>query len=389
MNDAGAMVVPYRLSIPDAVLEDLRRRLQCTRWPDAPAGSAWQLGADIAYLKELVAYWLERFRWRDQEALLNRLPQFTTDIDNQSHHFVHVRSTRPDATPLLLVHGWPGSFVEFLDVIDPLSSPNPIDGLETPAFHLVVPSLPGHTLSGSATQGGWNPRKTARAYADLMHRLGYDSYIAQGGDWGAFVIDELALIDAAHMKGLHTNLPIAAPPAAQITLSDQETADIEAMMRWHNEESAYALLQGTKPQTLSVGLNDSPAGLLSWVVEKFHSWSDNGLDRTIDRDRLLTNVILYWVSGTIASAARYYYYFYHMGETGFDPAAWMHLPGPITVPTAVARFPGESVRIPKPWIERRYNLKRWTVMPRGGHFAALEEPALLIEDLRAFATMLR
>jgi epoxide hydrolase len=389
-SSESAQIAPFTIDVPDQVLTDLGERLARARWPDAIPESGWEYGVALDYLRNLAAYWHKDFDWRRQERELNKLSHFRTDIDGATIHFVHLRSKHSAATPLILVHGWPGSFVEFLDVAAPLIAPEEHGGQAADAFHLVIPSLPGYGFSGPTRARGWNPRRAGAAYVELMRRLGYERYVVQGGDWGAFVVDEMALADPARIIGLHTNLPIAGPPPdPQESPSAEVQADLAAMARWHSEESAYALLQGTKPQTIGVALNDSPVGLLGWMVEKFQSWSDNGLDRTIGRDRLLTNVTLYWITQTATSAARFYYEFYRTGAVQFDAAMWSKLPGPITVPTAVARYPKEAIRIPRQWLERRYSLVQWTDMPRGGHFAAMEEPHLFVDDLRAFLKILR
>jgi len=289
---SSSAIKPFRIAVDESVLADLHSRLERTRWPSAIAVAGWDYGVDMNYLRTLVAYWRCNFDWRKQERQLNQFDQFRTTIDGQCLHFMHIRSRHADATPLMLVHGWPGSVVEFLDVIAPLVTPEEHLGSAADAFHLVIPSLPGYGFSGPTEERGWNPRRTAAAYVELMQGLGYGRYLAQGGDWGAFVVDEMALLDPTHMVGLHTNLPVA-PLAPQAALSTVEQLDVADFMRWHAEESAYALLQGTKPQTFGVALEDSPAALLGLILEKVQAWSDNGLERTISRDRLLTNVMFY------------------------------------------------------------------------------------------------
>jgi pimeloyl-ACP methyl ester carboxylesterase len=357
----------FEIHVPDDVLDDLRRRLAATRFPDQIAGTGWDYGTPIDYLRTLVEYWRDGYDWRTQEARLNQLPQFRTTIDGQSIHFVHARSSREDAMPLLVVHGWPGSIVEFLDAIPRLSDD----------FHVVAPSLPGYGFSGPTAAKGWDPTRIARAFVELMHRLGYDRYGVQGGDWGAQVAERIGALDTEHCVGLHLNMPIGTRPKEEVSLSDEDQADLAALAAFTRDESAYAQLQGTKPQTAGVALNDSPAGLLSWIVEKFRTWSDcdGNPENVFTRDQILTNVMLYWATQTITSSMRLYWEFQHAEQA---PLSF------VPVPTGVARYPKEVVRFPRAWVEARYNLTQWTVMPRGGHFAAMEQPELFVEDVRTF-----
>lgn len=381
----------FSISIADSALEDLRLRLERARLPDMIPGTGWDYGVDVDYLRSLIGYWRDGYDWRAQEFSLNRVPQFTTSIDGQNFHFLHMRSQHPSATPLIMLHGWPGSIVEFMDVMGPLAEPEKYGGRAQDAFHVVAPSLPGFGFSGPPRDRGWNPRRAARALTALMARLGYGRYVAQGGDWGAIVADEMAVLDPVHMIGLHNTMPLAPAPADSPPLSPAEQADVALQVEFHAREDAYALLQGTKPQTIGAALNDSPAGLCGWIVEKFHAWTDcNGdLEAVIDRDRILTNVMTYWLTGTATSSARFYYEFFRTADGVFDPDMFHHLAPHIPVPTGIARFPREVVRLPRSWLERRYNLVHWSEMPRGGHFAALEQPGLLVDDLRAFVRGLR
>lgn len=374
---------PFQIRVDPSVLDDLRRRLIATRLPDQIDGTAWEYGISIDYVRELVAYWRDAFDWRAQEARLNALAHFRTRIDGQSIHFIHARSARADALPLLITHGWPGSVVEFLDVIPRLTDPAAHGGGAGDAFHVVAPSLPGYGFSEPTRTRGWDARRIARAFIELMRRLGYARYGAQGGDWGAQVATRIAALDAEHCAGLHLNMPIASRPTDPVALTDEEQADLAAMGQFQREESGYALEQGTKPQTLGVALNDSPAGLLAWIVEKFRSWSDCGghPENSYTRDQLITNVMMYWVTQTITSSARLYWEHQHAGE---HAAA-----GYVAVPTGVARYPKEVLRFPRSWVERCYNVTHWSVMPRGGHFAAMEQPALFAEDLRTFFRTVR
>ena len=376
------MIEPFEIRVDDAVLDDLRGRLAQTRVPDQIEGTGWEYGIPLDYLAELLDYWRDGYDWRAQEARLNQLEHFRTVIDGQSIHFVHARSPRADAFPLLITHGWPGSIVEFLDVIPHLADPEHDGGSAADAFHVVAPSLPGYGFSGPTRARGWNITRVAGAFAVLMDRLGYGRYGAQGGDWGAQVATRIAVLDPAHCAAIHLNMPIADPPAEPVDLTDQDRADLADIQRFTREESGYANEQGSKPQTLGVALNDSPAGLLAWIVEKFRTWSDCDGDpeNAFTRDQLITNVMTYWVTATITSSARLYWEHMHGASNTADP---------VTVPTGVARFPKEVLRFPRSWVERRYNVTQWAEMPRGGHFAAMEQPELFVDDVRTFFRTVR
>jgi microsomal epoxide hydrolase len=364
----------FEIRVDDSVLDDLRHRLAQSRLPDQIEGTGWEYGVPIDYLAELVEYWRDAYDWRAHETELNRLPHFRTVIDGQSIHFIHARSPHADAVPLLITHGWPGSVVEFLDVIPRL----------TDEFHVVAPSLPGYGFSEPTRTRGWDPRRIARAWIELMRRLGYARYGAQGGDWGAQVATVVGALDPEGCAALHLNMPIADRPEDPVELDEQDRADLTATREFAREETGYSLVQSTKPQTLGVALNDSPAGLLAWIVEKFRAWSDcdGHPENVFTRDQLITNVMVYWVTQTIASSARLYWELMHMGAADRAPAY-------VTVPTGVARYPKEVLRYPRAWVERRYNLTYWATMPRGGHFAAMEQPELFVDDLRAFFRRMR
>jgi len=371
--------------VDDEVLDDLRDRLARTRFPDQIADTGWEYGTPIPYVRELVEHWRTAYDWREQEVALNGLFHCRTVIDGQPLHFVHERSPHEDALPLLLVHGWPGSIVEFLDVIPRLTHPEEFGGTAADAFHVVAPSLPGYGFSPPPTESGWDIVRTARAFVTLMDRLWYHGYGAQGGDWGAQITTRMAALDPDHMVGLHLNMALAVPPADLGPLTDGEQADLAAMAAFQRDEGAYAQLQMTKPQTLAMGLNDSPAGLLAWIVEKFRTWSDCGgdVESAFDRDRLLTNVMLYWVTQTAASSTRLYWETLHSGALRRPLER-------VTVPTGVARYPGEVViRYPRSWVEQTYNVTHWAELPRGGHFAAMEQPDLFVDDLRTFFRTVR
>jgi len=383
---ADLAFTPFRVAVSDAVLDDLRERLARTRLPNQVEGAGWSQGTELGYLTDLLAYWRDGFDWRAQEARLNAFDQYVTEIDGQRIHFVHQRSPEPDATPLLISHGWPGSIVEFLDVIGPLTDPRAHGGDPADAFHVVAPSLPGYGFSGPTHAPGWHPRRIAGAYTELMAALGYDRYGVQGGDWGSIVCANVADLDPAHVVGLHLNFltvpkPADADPAA---LTPQEQADLVNMVEWRRSGAGYQEIQGTKPQTLGYALEDSPAGLAAWIAEKFGAWSDGAPDpeASFTRDQLLTNITVYWVTATATSSTRLYY---EMRQVGRDalPQAY------VAVPTGIASFPGEVTRTPRSWAEHRYNITHWTEHERGGHFAAMQVPDLFVPDVRAFFRTVR
>jgi pimeloyl-ACP methyl ester carboxylesterase len=342
-----------------------------------------QVGIEQAYLRDLARCWLEQYDWRKHEARLNAWPQYRTDIEGQKIHFFHVPSKVPGATPLILTHGWPGSVVEFVDLIGPLTDPVAHGGDAQDAFHVVVPSLPGYGFSQPNDARGWEPRRTARAWAELMARLGYHRYGAQGGDWGYFVSQWLARQDPEHCFAIHVNLLFATPPSQAALdklgeLPALERDRWERFQRYMNGEGAYASIQSTRPETLGLGLADSPVAQLGWIAEKFRSWTDCGgvIENAVSRDDLLTNVMIYWVTNTGASSARFYY-------EGMRSGAMFPQPR-LETPVGHAAFPKEIIAAPRSWCEAAFNVVHWTDLPRGGHFAALEQPELLLEDVRAF-----
>ncbi|MET7478325.1 epoxide hydrolase family protein [Streptomyces sp. NPDC005648] len=387
---------PFRIDIPQADLDDLRERLDRTRWPDELPGVGWAYGVPSGYLRELVRHWRHEYDWRAAEARLNEWPQFTTEIDGALVHFAHIRSPEPDATPLIVTHGWPGSIVEFLDVVGPLTDPVAHGGDPADAFHLVLPSIPGFGFSGPTRETGWEARRIADAWVELMTRLGYDRFGAQGGDWGAGISRELGRVHPDRVVGVHLNLLPGAQAATEPTpeeleaLSPGERERTLASWRrwdaWIRDGAGYFHLQSTRPQTLSYALTDSPVGQLAWIVEKFREWTDSEEvpEEAVDRDLMLTNVTLYWLTGTAGSSARVYYERAH--ATGDRIAAPDR---PSTAPTAVAAFPGDPQIPLRHKAERTENIVRWTELERGGHFAAMEEPELLVEDVRAFFRQLR
>ncbi|MFF5979025.1 epoxide hydrolase family protein [Streptomyces olindensis] len=392
---AGSGVRPFRLDIPRRDLDDLHDRLDRTRWPDGLPGAGWAYGVPTAYLRELVRYWRHDYDWRAAEARLNEWPQFTTTIDGATVHFAHIRSPEPDATPLMITHGWPGSIVEFLDVVGPLTDPAAHGGDPADAFHVVLPSIPGFGLSGPTTDSGWEAGRIADAWAELMRRLGYERFGAQGGDWGAAITRELGRAHPDRVIGVHLNLLPGAHAATEPTQEELDALGPEERERtlasWHRwrdysrDGTGYAVLQSSRPQTVAYALTDSPVGQLAWIVEKFREWTDSDElpEEAVDRDRLLTNVMLYWLTGTAGSSGRIYYERAHATGRAARPDE------PSTVPTALALFPAEPQLPLRHRAERTENLVRWTEFDRGGHFAAMEEPDLLVGDVRAFFRQLR
>jgi len=383
---AEAILRPFRVDVPEAVLADLRERLTRTRWPDELPDAGWTRGVPLAYLKELADYWRTAYDWREHEASLNQIPQFTTTIDGANVHFLHVRSPEPDALPLIVTHGWPGSVVEFLDIIGPLTDPRRYGGDPADAFHLVVPSIPGFGFSGPAREAGWDVPRIARAWAELMRRLNYRRYGAQGGDWGFEIARELGIADAAHVAGVHLSTmltPPSADTAEEAALTEDDKARLAQFARAEREMSGYEKVQETRPQTLSYALTDSPVGQLAWIVEKFKEWTDSTdlPEDAVSRDRLLTNVMLYWLTATAGSSAGLYY------ET-FHSASQPH-PNRSTTPTGVAVFAGDVALPVRRIAERDNHIVRWSEFDRGGHFAAMEEPDLFADDVRAFFHQLR
>ena len=365
-----ADIRPFRIDVPDADLADLRERLRRTRWPDRECVDDWSQGIPLDYTRELADYWAGEYDWRAREARLNTFEQFVTEVDGLDIHFIHQRSDNPDALPLIITHGWPGSVVEFTKVIEPL----------TRDFHVVCPSLPGYGFSGKPTAAGWTVERIAGAWAVLMRRLGYDRYGAQGGDWGAAVTTQLGR-DAGSDSGngcvaIHTNMPLGLPSGDLANPSAEEREALEALAYYQQWDSGYSKQQSTRPQTLGYGLADSPAGQLAWIMEKFWGWTDcdGHPENALTRDELLDNVMLYWATNSAASSARLYWESFG-SFTGGDR---------VLVPTGVARFPKEILKAPRSWCEAGYTITHWTDMPRGGHFAAFEQPELFVDDVRAF-----
>ncbi len=381
----GQEIVPFRIEIAEAEMADLRRRLRQTRWPEHETVADWSQGVPLAYLRELCDYWADGYDWRATEARLNALPQFQTEIDGIRFVFAHVRSPNPGALPLILTHGWPGSVVEFMKVIGPLSRP----GQAADAFHLVCPSLPGYGFSGKPERTGWGIERIARAWAVLMERLGYSRYGAVGSDWGTSVSTLLGQQDRAHVAGVHLIPPLAGPdPATLDDLTDAERAALAALEYSAEWDSGYSREHATRPQTIGYALVDSPAALAAWIVEKFWAWTDHDgpLEDVLTRDELLDNLMLYWLPGTGASAARLYW------ESIRQVNEWIAgtSASPVEVPVGCSVFPRELQRPSRRWAQKRFaDIRYWNEPARGGHFAAFEQPELFVEEVRAFFRLVR
>ena len=383
-------ITPFEIVVPDAAINDLKTRLQNTRLPDQISETTWEYGTDKTYLTELIYYWENEFDWREQERTLNEFDHFKTQIDEIEMHFIHQRSEHSDAIPLMIVHGWPGSISEFSKIIDPLIDPVAYGGSASDAFHVITPSLPGFGFSSAPTQPGYSPEKIAHILAALMEKIGYQRYAIAGGDWGAIINRYLAFNYPDRLIGLHSNMMLAGPPTDREQRADVTQAEETARAArgaYMQNERAYQQIQGSKPQTLGYGLNDSPAGLAAWIVEKFHGWTDmpqgatGYLDNHFTKDELLTNIAIYWFTGTITSSTRIYY---ENSKTPIETTL-----GYINVPTGAAIFPAEIFVTPRAWAESAYDLRHWSVMTEGGHFAALEKPDLYLNDLQIFFRLLR
>lgn len=386
----GSSITPFEIVVPDAAISDLKTRLQNTRLPDQISETTWEYGTDKTYLTELIDYWENEFDWKEQERTLNEFDHFKTEIDEIEMHFIHQRSEHPDAIPLMIVHGWPGSISEFSKIIDPLVDPVAYGGSASDAFHVITPSLPGFGFSSAPTQPGYSPEKIAHILAALMEKIGYQRYAIAGGDWGAIINRYLAFNYPDRLIGLHSNMMLAGPPTDREQRADVTQAEETARAArgaYMQNERAYQQIQGSKPQTLGYGLNDSPAGLAAWIVEKFHGWTDmpqgatGYLDNHFTKDELLTNIAIYWFTGTITSSTRIYY---ENSKTPIETPL-----GFINVPTGAAIFPAEIFVTPRAWAEAAYDLRHWSVMSEGGHFAALEKPDLYLNDLQIFFRLLR
>jgi len=375
-------VEPFRIAVPDSVLADLKARLDRTRFPDEVPDTGWEYGVNLAYLRELVDYWRTKYDWRKHEGYLNSLKHFRSDIAGLNVHFIHEQGRGPNPKPLLLIHGWPGSVYEFMEIIPMLTDPAAHGGDARDSFTVIAPSLPGYGFSGHAKARAMNIQAIADIFFKLMtETLGFKRFAVQGGDWGSAITARIGEVYASHLYGIHLNMIPVGPAEGRNApeLTPEEKVFLGDAEKFRSRETGYQWIQGTKPQTLAYGLNDSPAGLAAWIVEKFRTWSDchGDLESRFTKDQLLTNVMIYWITETANSSTRLYY------EARHHP--WRLKPGTrIEAPAGIAIFPGELVRPPRHWAERVLNVKRWTDMPRGGHFAAMEEPKLLADDIRAF-----
>ncbi len=381
-------IEPFTISIAENDIADLKQRLGRSRRPDQIEGIGWDQGTDRAYLEKLVRYWQSEFDWPEQQARLNRLPQFRATVQSQQIHFVHVRAKSGQGLPLIITHGWPGTFAEMVKIIPMLTDPEAHGGDGLDAFDVVVPSLPGYGFSSAPRQEGMDTFVIAELWAELMSGLGYQRFAVQGGDWGASVSTCLGFLFPDRVIGVHLNrIPGSYQPPRDPSgndLTDEEKTFLRAHANWFEAEGGYGRIQATKPQSLAYALNDSPVGLAAWIIEKFRAWSDcdGNLEQCFSKDELLTNISIYWFTQTIGSSIRLYW------ENRRRPLHFA--PGErVRVPCAVALFPREIVMPPRSWVERVYNVQRWSQMPKGGHFAALEQPALLAQDLRAFFRTLR
>jgi pimeloyl-ACP methyl ester carboxylesterase len=382
-------MLSFRVEVPEADLDDLRRRLRSTRWPEAETVDDWSQGVPVTYLRGLCRYWADGYDWRATEARLNAWPQLMVEIGGLGIHVLHARSPHAEALPLVLTHGWPGSVVEFLDVLGPLTDPPAFGGAAADAFHVVCPSLPGYGFSHKPRGTGWGVERIADAWAELMDRLGYRRYGAAGSDWGTTISTLLAQRDRAHLAGILVVPPLAAPdPATFDDLTEAERAALDDLERAGREGSGYSEQQATRPQTLGYGLVDSPAGLCAWIVEKLWAWTDNRRDPegALTRDQMLDDVMLYWLPATGASSARLYWESIRLVSSWFTRATT----DTVEVPTGCSIFPREVPRASRRWAERRYtDIRHWHELDRGGHFAALEQPDVFVDELRSFFRLVR
>jgi pimeloyl-ACP methyl ester carboxylesterase len=369
-------ITPFTIHVPDAVLDDLQARLRNTRWPEAELVDDWSQGIPLSYVQDVCRYWADDYDWRAREQALNRFDQFTTEIDGLDLHFVHVRSPHPDALPLLITHGWPGSIVEFHKVIEPLVAPTAFGGDAADAFHVVAPSLPGFGFSGKPTETGWGVDRIADVFGRLMARLGYDRYVAQGGDWGSAVTTAIGALDPDHCAAIHVTLAMGVRPKLGDDLSPEELRALERAKYYQDWDSGYSKQQSTRPQTLGYGLVDSPSGQAAWILEKFWAWTDcdGHPENVLTRDELLDNVMLYWIEGTGASSGRLYWESFGRGTR--------HV---VDVPSGFAVFPEEIVPPIRAWLEGSFtDIRHFVEYDRGGHFAAFEVPDVFVAEVRTF-----
>ena len=374
-------ITPFTINIPEEQITDLQNRINNTRWAEEECVNDWSQGIPLTYVREVADYWANQYDWRKSEQYLNTFDHYQTNINDLDIHFIHQKSPHPNAYPLVITHGWPGTIIEFHKVIQPLVNPTKHGGKAEDAFHVICPSLPGYGFSGKPTVSGWGVEKIAQTWDQLMIRLGYGNYGAQGGDWGAAVTTQIGR-NVGHCDGIHINMPIGRPtPESLQDPTDEEKSALEGLTYYQEWDSGYSKQQSTRPQTLGYGLVDSPVGQMAWIIEKFWSWMDcdGHPENTLTRDELLDNVMLYWLTASGASSARLYWESF--GSFGGGDK--------VEIPTGVASFPKEIIRSPRRWCEQSYNITHWTTMPKGGHFGAFEQPQLFVNDLRTFFKTIR
>ncbi len=374
-------ITPFTIKISEDQITDLRNRINNTRWVEEECVNDWSQGIPLTYVREVADYWANQYDWRKSERYLNTFDHYQTNINDLDIHFIHQKSPHQNAYPLVITHGWPGSIIEFHKVIQPLVNPTKHGGKAEDAFHIICPSLPGYGFSGKPTVSGWGVEKIAQTWDQLMVRLGYGNYGAQGGDWGAAVTTQIGR-NVGHCDGIHINMPIGRPtPESLQDPTDEEKSALEGLTYYQEWDSGYSKQQSTRPQTLGYGLVDSPVGQMAWIIEKFWSWMDcdGHPENTLTRDELLDNVMLYWLTASGASSARLYWESF--GSFGGGDK--------VEIPTGVASFPKEIIRSPRRWCEQSYNITHWTTMPKGGHFGAFEQPELFVNDLRTFFKTIR
>ena len=376
-------IIPFKIAIEDAALDDLKQRLSNTRWPEAELVDDWSQGTPLEYLQDVCRYWANEYDWRRCEAEINQYPQFVTDVEGVDIHFLHIESPHADAQPLVMTHGWPGSIVEFLKVIKPLTDPTAFGGDPRDAFHLVLPTMPGYGFSGKPSAPGWKIDRIGAAWTILMQRLGYPKYFAQGGDWGSAVTHSIAVTETENCQGAHVNMALVSPSETLLTdLSELEKKAHAAIQHYLNWDSGYSKEQSTRPQTVGYGLVDSPAGLAGWILEKFWAWTDNNghPEDTLSRDEMLDDIMFYWLTASGASSARLYWESFN---DALGPKA------PISLPFAYSCFPEDIFLSSQRWYaERCSDLRYYNVTDKGGHFAAMEQPELSVDEVRAaFRTM--
>lgn len=383
-GDAHAPVMPFTYMAPQATLDDLKQRLAQTRWPEPETVADWSQGAPIARMRAFVDYWRDDYDWRRCEAKLARIAQFKTTIDGLGIHFIHVVSRHRNALPIIMTHGWPGSIIEFLDIVAPLTDPVAHGGRAEDAFHFIAPSLPGFGFTDKPGGPGWNADRIARAWGELMARLGYRRYVAQGGDWGTFVTTRMAQLRLPDLAAIHLTMPQVIPDRLPEKLTAEQQGALDAHKRFETDQFGYFAIQATRPQTIGYPLADSPAGQAAWIYEKFQAWTDNkgNPEDALTRDQMLDNITLYWLTNTAASSARIYFEHAGIGESKNA--------GIVDMPVGISIFPREIFRAPRDWAEQFFpKLIYWNEVERGGHFAAFEEPALFTREMRLFGQRVR